>query len=348
MFHNGSRLPEFEMFAVRRSQELGAVWSFGVRAQRLITDNGRVCGVYGKRSIDGTVVRYNARRAVVLATGLPGVGVDLGRDVGGLVEPDVHFTTSIQTPAHCFGNSSFLMLNCRGERFCNESIPYGLWQGVMMQPPGLVSAVTDRNYMRQLRANGLQHGNPDFGVPEYSDQFIADMEEVPKHGAEGFCVRDLAFSNRGAMDRLYAADTLDELADYIGYTGKAKEQWLASIEHYNEICRKGVDDDFQKDPNTLFPIVEAPFYAVVTEKPRYEDQSAHPSQPIPGLYTNNEMNVVDRDFLEIPGLYAAGDCLGGRYGIYYYTPCGGNYIGTAMTLGRELGKHLAKIADSAV
>ncbi len=342
-YYNSSRLPEFEMFAVRRSQELGAVWSFGVRAQRLISEDGRVCGVYGKRSIDGTIVRYHARRAVVLATGLPGNGVEMGRDVGGLVEPDIHVTTMFMTPAHCFGNSSFLMLNCRGERFCNESIPYGLWQSVMMQPPGIVSAVTDRKYMQQLRANGLQHGNPDFGVPEYSEQFIADMEEVPKHGAEGFCVRDLAFTNRGRMDRLYAANTLDELADYLGYSGKAKETWLASIARYNEMCRAGVDDDFQKDPKTLLPIDEAPFYAAVSEKPRYENQTAHPSQPIPGLYTNNDMNVVDRDFLEIPGLYAAGDCLGGRYGVYYYTPCGGNYIGTSMTLGRELGKHLAAL-----
>lgn len=343
MYHNSSRLPEFEMFAVRRSQELGAVWSFGVRAQRLITDGGRVTGAYGRRSADGAVIRYNASKAVVLATGLPGNGVDLGRAAGGQVEPDVHVTTAFMTPAHCFGNSSFLMLNCRGERFCNESIPYGLWQAVMMQPPGIVSAVTDRKYMQQLRANGLQHGNPDFGVPEYSEQFIADMEEVPKHGAEGFCVRDLAFTNRAAMDRLYAADTLDELAGYLGYSGRARETWLASIARYNEICRAGVDDDFQKDPRTLIPIDEPPFYAAVSVKPRYENQTAHPSQPIPGLYTNNDMNVVDRDFLEIPGLYAAGDCLGGRYGIYYYTPCGGNFIGTSMTLGRELGKHLAAL-----
>lgn len=340
---NTSRLPEFEMFAVRRSQELGAVWSFGVRAQRLIAEDGRVVGAYGKRSADGKIIRYNAKKAVVLATGLPGNGVDLGRDVGGLVEPDIHVTASINQPVRAFGNSSFLMLNSRGERFCNESVPYGLWQGVMMQPPGTVSAVTDRKYMQQLQRNGLQHGNPDFGVPEYVEQFTEDMNEVPKHGAEGFCIRDMAFTGRGAMDRIYAADTLEELADYLGYEGKAKETWLASIARYNEICRAGVDDDFQKDPNTLLPIDEAPFYAAKTEKPLYKDVVAHPSQPIPGLYTNNDMNVVNEDFLEIPGLYAAGDCLGGRYGIYYYTPCGGNFVGTSMTLGRELGKHLAAL-----
>ena len=340
---NTSRLPEFEMLAVRRSQELGAVWSFGVRAQRLISENGRVVGAYGKRTKDGAIIRFNARRAVVLATGLPGNGVDLGRDVGGFVEPDVHVSTSLILPVRCFGNSSFLLLNARGERFCNESVPYGLSSAVMLQPPGHLSVVTDRKYMLQLQQNGLQHGNPDFGVPEYAEQFVEDMNEVPKHGAEGFCVRDMAFTGRGAMDRMYAADTLDELAGYLGYEGEAKKTWLASIERYNALCRAGVDDDFQKDANTLIPIDEAPFYGAVAEKPLYKDQAAHPSQPIPALYTNSDMNVVNEDFLEIPGLYAAGDCLGGRYGIYYYTPCGGNFIGTSMTLGRELGKHLASL-----
>ncbi len=343
MWHNSSRLPEFEMLAVDRSRELGAVWSFGVRAQRLIKEGDRVVGAYGKRTIDGKIIRYNAKKAVVLATGLPGNGVDLGRDVGGFMEPDIHMTTSIMQPIRSFGNSAFLMLNCRGERFMNESIPYGLWQGVMMQPPGTISAVTDSKYIQQLRANGLQHGNPDFGVPEYEQQFEEDMAQVLSHGAEGFCVRDLAFTGRMASDRIYGANTLEELADYLGYTGKAKETWLASIARYNEMCYAGVDDDFQKDPNTMFPIDEAPFYAAMCEKPLYEDQTAHPSQPIPGLYTNNDMNVVDRDFLEIPGLYAAGDCLGGRYGIYYYTPCGANFIGTTMTLGRLLGQHLATL-----
>lgn len=340
---HASRLTEFEMLAVRRSRELGAVWTFGVRGLRLIMENGRVCGVYGKRSVDGAIIRYTAKRGVVLATGLPGNGVDLGRDVGGLVEPDIHVTTELITPARCFGNSSFLMLNCRGERFCNESIPYGLWQAVMMQPPGTISTVTDRKFMQQLRTNGLQHGNPDFGVPDYERQFAADMEEALHHGAEGYCVRDMAFSERTRQDRIFAADTLEELADYLGYGGREKERWLSSVQKYNEICRAGVDNEFQKDPNTLIPVDEPPFYGAVSCKPCYKDQVAHLSQPIPALYTNGDMNVVNLDFEEIPGLYAAGDCLGGRYGVYYYTPCGGNFIGTAMTLGRVLGKHLASL-----
>lgn len=342
-FVNRSRLPEFEMLALKQSQKLGAQWSFGVRALSVIRENGRVTGVIGKRALDGKIIKYCAKNAVVLATGLPGNGVELAKAVGGMTEPDIHFTTNLINPVRCFGNTAFLLLNSRGERFTNESVPYGLWQGVFMQPPGPLSAVTDKKFMQQLRTNGLQHGNPDFGVPEYSEQFMQDMAEVPKHGSQGMLVRDMAFSARIPSDRIFAADTLEQLAGYLEYEGKAKQTWLESIRRYNEICELGFDDDFQKDPQTLIPITEPPFYAAVAQKPYYMDQTAHPSMPLVALYTNNDMNVVDEDFLEIPGLYAAGDCLGGRYGVYYYTPCGGNFIGTSMTLGRELGKHLTTL-----
>ena len=53
------------------------------------------------------------------------------------------------------------------------------------------------------------------------------------------------------------------------------------------------------------------------------------------------MNVLDADLEPIPGLYAAGNTLGGRFSVFYPTPCGGSYIGSAMTLGRLIGKELA-------
>ena len=35
---------------------------------------------------------------------------------------------------------------------------------------------------------------------------------------------------------MWAADTLEELADIVGYTGEAKENFLAEVAHYNEMC----------------------------------------------------------------------------------------------------------------
>jgi predicted oxidoreductase len=64
--------------------------------------------------------------------------------------------------------------------------------------------------------------------------------------------------------------------------------------------------------------------------------------PLAGLVTDNHLNVVDSNKDPIAGLYAAGNCLGGRYGYFYPTPIAGNYIGQAMTHGRVLGKLLAE------
>lgn len=59
--------------------------------------------------------------------------------------------------------------------------------------------------------------------------------------------------------------------------------------------------------------------------------------------TDDDFNVVNDTGEPIGGLYAIGNCLGARFGLYYPTPCGGMYIGMAMTHGRVLGKYLANL-----
>jgi len=60
-----------------------------------------------------------------------------------------------------------------------------------------------------------------------------------------------------------------------------------------------------------------------------------------GLVTDGNLNVVDGKLTPIKGLYAAGNCLGQRYGNGYSTPTAGNSIGMAMTHGRVAGKIVA-------
>ena len=52
---------------------------------------------------------------------------------------------------------------------------------------------------------------------------------------------------------IYRADTLDELADLLGYKGAAKQNFLDSIAHYNELCYAGVDSDYGKDAPYMVP-----------------------------------------------------------------------------------------------
>ena len=57
--------------------------------------------------------------------------------------------------------------------------------------------------------------------------------------------------------RLFAADTLDDLADHLGLTGEKKDNFLASVKNYNAKCAAGYDDDYGKDPSVLFAVQKA-------------------------------------------------------------------------------------------
>jgi predicted oxidoreductase len=61
-----------------------------------------------------------------------------------------------------------------------------------------------------------------------------------------------------------------------------------------------------------------------------------------GLMTDKYCNVLGESLDPIPGLYAAGNCLGQRFGAAYFSPIPGVSIGSAITLGYTLGEHLAE------
>lgn len=62
------------------------------------------------------------------------------------------------------------------------------------------------------------------------------------------------------------ADTIEELAEKIG---RDPVELQATIDRYNEMCEKGVDEDFGRDPATMAPIEKAPFYAVSITPPSW-------------------------------------------------------------------------------
>ncbi len=333
-----SRLSEFEMLALKRSRELGAKWFFGARAEALKQeDTGRVTGVAAK--IGNEYAMFLAKKAVVLSCGnMNRTGLDLGLRAGGHSEHVVQPDFAINRVNNGLGGGPFLTLNSHGKRFFDEANFYASAFAIDRQPDGIVCTVMDANYMDTLTQCGLQHGTPDFGRPEYLRQFQEDLSHVADAGPEGYQVRDLNTTER-EMFRFYGADTLETLAAYLGYTGSDAEQFLASVKRYNELCHAGKDEDFGKDTACLHAIETPPYYAVKSEFTRKKRRS----NGAVGLMTDDDFNVVNDEAEPILGLYAIGNCLGARFGAYYPTPCGGIYIGMAMTHGRVLGKYLAKL-----
>ena len=139
------------------------------------------------------------------------------------------------------------------------------------------------------------------------------------------------------MGRMFCADTLEELADALGFTGEKKENFLNSIARYNQFCENGRDEDFGKDPRILLKLCKPPYYAFR----RHVQIGNEFLATVDGLWTDEKQNVLDRKKEPIPGLYATGNCCGRRWGVQYSTPIPGVSIGMAWTLGRLCGINAA-------
>ena len=132
-----------------------------------------------------------------------------------------------------------------------------------------------------------------------------------------------------------------QAVDQLGYEGAAKEAFLAQIEEYNQYCEDGADQQFGRDAQVLFPVKQAPFYAV-----KFEPQLGETMVTCGGILTDGEQNAIDKNYEPIPGLYVSGNDCGRRFGIEYVTPIPGCSLGMAITLGRECGKSVCKFLDA--
>ena len=104
------------------------------------------------------------------------------------------------------------------------------------------------------------------------------------------------------MGLVFKGDTIEALAEQVGVDPGALR---ASFDRYNELCDKGVDEDFGKDPSRLRKYAEnGPYYAVEAFPYTYGSCG--------GLDVDTSMRVLKTDHeTVIGGLYASGgDSLG--------------------------------------
>lgn len=374
------RMTEIEIYSRIAAEKLGATWYWETTAQVLVqNDEGDVTGVIAQRA-DGSYVKFNASKAVCLCTGDFGSNPDMvwnllddvnelgarngwtreqmagaGRNgsghkmgcwAGGVIEshPRPSMNTMMYTPGP-WGDAPFPMVNAKGKRFMDEGM-CGLHSPMMLrQPHGPISIVTDANYMESLKECSIDHGAADWGwayvnIHDYWGRMQADMEAAVTAGAEGADVHDVAVPYREwRIFRVWSAQTLDELFGYLGYEGEAKEQAVASIEEYNRMCAEGVDELYGKDAVFMKPVDTPPFFGAVVQNNCTTNTGL---VTLAGLVTDEHLNVLRADYTTpIKGLYAAGNCLGHRYGPGYSTPTAGASMGMAFTHGRVLGKWVA-------
>ena len=367
-----SRLDEVMQFAILKGQELGAEWHYGERALKLTTDeSGAVTGAISQKLDDESYVQYNAKTGVILCLGdysgdakmtwnlnpdisefnarqgltqddlfspfadCTGDGQKMACWVGGVMEPTPR--ASMNTGGGGggpWGTCPYLFLNANGERFCNEANAVGVTEATLLQPAGIVTTVTDANYYETLKYAGLDHGAPNYGRPVYYEELVEDMEAIELESPDGGPVRKCTIAERDPST-VYASETLEGALKLAGYEGDALQTALDQVAKYNELCATGKDSQYGKDGKYMVPIDTPPFYTCPANKSKTTSAGL---VTLAGVETNNNLQVIDVAGNVIPGLYAAGNCLGERYGNSYATPFAGNSIGMAMTHGRVAGK----------
>ncbi|NCB65191.1 MAG: FAD-binding protein [Bacilli bacterium] len=254
-----------------------------------------------------------------------GSTIQMGYWVGGRIEGEV----SSMNFDSASGPDSFsaLWLDKDCKRFQDEAYAGPEINGLFAARAkrGSVTAIYDSTYDVQMLTGHPGHGSFDYSVEVTVDAMKANFEAARTAGAAG-------------ADNYYCADTLDELADMLGYDEAHKKQFLASIEEYNAVCTAGKDTDFGKDPHFLFPVTQAPFYAHVGAL-----SIGFALVTTGGFVTTDDYQVVDSAYEPISGLYATGNTCGMRFGPAYITPIPGLSIGMCITLGRLLGEKLASM-----
>jgi succinate dehydrogenase/fumarate reductase flavoprotein subunit len=317
---------------------------------------GRVTGVIAQETETGRYLRINANKGVLLATGgYPcnpqmmealdplgtavttsnvawptdtGDGIKAAKWIGaamqaeaapmlfdrGIIAPGIDAGYKVTStgdkvfPAtegqFNLGTQPFLKVNRDGKRFANESGTYDQMPYAAYNQPGRVYASIF-----------------DAGMPEDVQRFhtlgcSAATRKNPQAQLD-------KFEQQIEKGNAFKADTLEELADKMGFKGEAKENFLATVARYNELYDKQDDEDFGKPAYRLSEIRKAPFYGfwmgaciLTTEQ---------------GILVNEKAQALDEERKPIEGLFVTGDCTGGFFVDNYPCLMPGIAMGRTMT-----------------
>lgn len=329
---------------------------FEKRARKLVKDGERVIGVIAEDA-DGRDFLVRARRGVVIATGgfewnenlvrtflrgpLTGpvsvpenegdgllMAIEAGAQLGNMQNAFWQQSVLEFEPQHRSAKPNYMLgsderarpgailVNRAGKRFVNEAANYNaMGKALHAFDAGNHSyanlpywLIIDQRYKDKYPTFNSPPGSP---IPSYMMQ----------------------------------AETLEELAAKAGIDGEGLK---ATVARFNDMVRRGHDDDFNRGDNsydnfymwgdpafdppyrTLGMIDQGPYYAVKMESGALGTAG--------GPKTNGDAQVLDWHGNPIPGLYAAGNAMAAVLGEGYGGA--GGTLGPGMTFGYIAGRHL--------
>ncbi len=219
------------------------------------------------------------------------------------------------------GSQPFMKVARDGRRYCNESAPYDFdLNAIAEKPGGVFCQVFDANAKEDIMR---------FNTIGCSRQI---QQQLGRH--EG--TLEEFFADKIEEGTIFVADTIEELADKLGFEGEAKETFLAEVDKYNGFYDAQEDADFGKEAYRLSELRTPPFFGGW--------YGASFLTTVDGLRINEDMQVIDMNDEVIPGLYAAGDCSGSLFANNYPELVVACACGRTVTFGRHVARHVAEQA----
>ena len=371
---SASGLPRNELL-LQYIQELGYDVDFKTSLAKLEKNSdGRITGIIAQSTEDDHFIRYNANKGVLLACGgFPGnpymmeqldplgtsvttacsyspadkgygiraavwAGANLDKEAApmlfdrGIVAPGVDAgyvdndsafggkTFPGKIRQYNPGTQPFLKVNRNGERFANESCPYNdIVYAAAHQPGRVYAQICDANILedaKRFHTIGCSAQTRNGG-----EKYIqGKMDEAIEAGA------------------LFKCDTLDELADKMGFTGAAKDTFLATVERYNELYDKQNDEDFGKPAYRLSAIRTAPFYGCWLGASLLTTEQ--------GIAINEKGQALDTNNQPMEGLYITGDMSGSFFANNYPCLMAGVAMGRTLTFAMKAVKQMAGLENA--
>ena len=359
-------LPQVGDYMLKKAEEWGADLRYETPFVQLAQDeNGKVTGAYAKIG-DGCVL-FNASKGVILATGgyeanpdllaelnpdaaaiggvsmtqagCEGEGIKAGIWAGGMkdeiptlmtfaraaVAPDAELGYPYQGMTCWIGDQPFLKVNLDGARVCCETAPYDYPLHVAaLQPEYKLASIWDSDYQNQIFAFHT------IGCSRINMSDTVDAAGVPTGEGLSFPACDMMIGAAMEAGIVQQADTIEELAEKLRVDPAGL---TATVERYNELAAKGVDEDFGKPAKDLLPLSKPPYFGAFF--------GGHVLCTLDGLRIDEHMRVLNTERKPIEGLYAVGNCSGSMYAGSYPELFIGNANGRTITHARHAVMHIA-------
>lgn len=319
-----------------KMEEMGAKLMLETEAYELTDTNGVVDGVLAKGA-DGTEYTIKAN-AVLLAT-------------GGYCYDDNYIDASLKS-----------LPNSGSKANTGDGIKMALPYGAVLQNMDMVAVAghgirkgesaqhTKPGCMVAYRSTGTilvnQDGERFVSETGRDAAIVAQMRQQER----SFMVMDAAafktYSEGNVAKKYYSQEELDQwltengtgvtvighgdtLADAAARVGMDADKLAATVAKYNESVAAGEDKDFGR--TVSIPMGDGPYYLV--------EQCLRYSTTLGGLTINEDLQIVNQLDQAVPGLYAAGELIGGVFGANFPPSAG---VGWALTSGMLAGSAIAE------